>query len=120
MDDDAMSELRSLCRSAIDGDVPPYEAAHAMWALGMANVPTGDPVEGVGDEVAWAHWLIWGALTDWIELRPEETAEVDLLILEIARGWLDVEADPVARSTYLDHVVHDTLGYQRPDASPPR
>jgi hypothetical protein len=81
-----------------------------MHWLGMRNVPRAD---GSADDEAWAHWLIWGALKDWIENRPEEMAQAKAAIIDAARDWLAVEGDSEATLAYFDRMIYDVCGYAR-------
>ena len=53
--------FRALSQAAVDGTLAPYEAGWQMWGLAARNAASTD-------EEAWALWLIWGQLTDRIEL----------------------------------------------------
>jgi hypothetical protein len=114
MDDVAATKFRTLCRAVVAGALAPYDAAREMWNLGMANAAKDEQA----DDVAWAHWLIWGALTDWIDSKPCEQTLAEATIVDAAKGWLVVEEDPVARKAYLDRMVYDVCGYARPSGPP--
>jgi len=115
MDEEAAGRLRALCQAVAAGDVAPYDGAWDMWGLGMTHAVK----DGKADDVAWAHWLIWGALTDWIELKPDEKAMADAAIVDAAGEWLVAEGDPATVKAYLDRMVFEVCGYERP-ANPPR
>ncbi len=70
-------------------------------------------------------WLIWGALTDWVELRPEGSAQAEATMVRAAEEWLSLPStESDARTAYLDRWVYDELGYERkttePGAAPDR
>jgi hypothetical protein len=109
------SQLRTLCSGIGMGTLDPYVAAREMWALAMRNAPRPD---GSADDEAWAHWLIWGALTDRIEVRPAERTQAEVAIVAAAREWLAVEAVPEARLAFFDRMVYDVCGYQRREGPP--
>ena len=66
------------------------------------------------DEVLWPTWLLWGALTDWIEVRPAETDRAELAMRRAAREWLSLLDDGEARREYFDRWLYDEMGYERP------
>ena len=115
MDAALRSQIRSLCSGIDTGALDPYAAASEMHGLGMRNAARPD---GKADDEAWAHWLIWGALTDWIEVRPAEKVQAEAAIVDAARKWLTVEGDPVARLAYFDRMIYDVCGYARPENPP--
>ena len=84
-----------------------------MWAAAIEAMAIVSPGE-LSDEETWAHWLIWGCLTDWIEVRPAEVEEASAAIVDAARSWLATEGDPVAVSTFYDRVIYDVCGYPKP------
>lgn len=60
-------------------------------------------------------WLIWGALTDWLEMLPEETAQAEDAMLRAASEWLAIEKqDASAREAYFNRWIYDELEYPRP------
>jgi hypothetical protein len=114
VDASVRSELRSLCAGLVAGTLDPYEAARKMHGVGMRNARLAD---GRADYEAWAHWLIWGALTDWIENRPEEQPQAEEAIIDAARDWLAVEDDPEATLAYFDRMIYDVCGYSRREST---
>lgn len=59
-------------------------------------------------------WLIWGALTDWVEIRPSDESEAEEAMLRASREWLNLNpSDEAGRNAYLDRWVYDELGYER-------
>ncbi|WP_326754961.1 hypothetical protein OIE73_27900 [Streptomyces hirsutus] len=97
----------------LDSDTSPY--GPALEILGLAS--GGAPVDN-GDEALYSLALIWGELTDWVELRPAETDQAETHMVTAAREWLTVEGDREAEAQYLDRWLHDILGYERP--APPQ
>ncbi|MFG1841698.1 hypothetical protein ACGFH8_25120 [Micromonospora sp. NPDC049175] len=82
----------------------PYEVGMELWdASGRA-----------AGELAYNMQLIWGALTDWVELKPEDGQQARAEMQRAAREWLALDsADRTAVERYLDDWVHDVCGYDR-------
>jgi hypothetical protein len=70
-----------------------------------------------GDEALYSLANIWGALTDWVELRPAETNRAETQMITAAREWLTVGSDREAEAQYFDRWF-DLLGCERPAPSP--
>jgi hypothetical protein len=109
MQDDAevayVQEVTSLAKDLIATD-DPYQVGldiHGVSAHASMEV-----------EPAGFMWLIWGALTDWIELKPDESEQAAAEMVRAAREWLALDlADREAVGGYLDYWVHDVCGYAR-------
>ncbi|WP_228454162.1 hypothetical protein [Streptomyces alkaliphilus] len=93
----------------MDSDTSPYEPALEILGLVSGGLPVDD-----GDEGLHSLALIWGELTDRVELRPEETEQAEAYMLTAAREWLTAQGDPEAEARYLDRWLHDILDYKRP------
>lgn len=106
--------VRVQAAAMVNGDASPYDPALEIWRLAMGEWPGRD-----GDEACISLHLIWGALTDWVELRPAETAQAETHMITAAREWLTVEGDQQAEAGYFDRWVHDILGYERPAPTHP-
>jgi hypothetical protein len=65
------------------------------------------------EESAGRLYLIWGALTDWVELRPDEEQLTMSEMLRGAREWLTLCDDRDAVDRYFDHWLYDVCGYKR-------
>jgi hypothetical protein len=100
--------VRAQAAAMLDGDASPYDLALEIWHLAMGEWPGPD-----GDEACISLHLIWGALTDWVELRPTETDQAEAHMVTAAREWLTIEGDQQAEAEYFDRWVHDILGYER-------
>jgi hypothetical protein len=83
-----------------------YEAAVDLWGeLGPTDLT---------DTLRLNLYLQWAALTDWVELKPEEEEEASLEMVRAAQEWLTLDlADDAALDRYIDHWLHDALGYSR-------
>ena len=56
-------------------------------------------------------WLMWGALTDWVENKPEEQPQAEAFMLRAAREWLALGEEKYALTAYFDRCLCDELGY---------
>jgi hypothetical protein len=84
----------------------PYDVG-LQYMSGTINVLTSG-------EYAGSMCALWGALTDWVELRPAEEDSAKAEMLRAAREWLALnprDSDAVAR--YFDYWLHDVCGYKR-------
>ncbi|MEU1687209.1 hypothetical protein [Micromonospora sp. NPDC005707] len=87
------------------GDV--YAAGLRLWEVSGRAVDAG--------ELAGNFCALWGALTDWIELKPDEADQAEAAMRRAAREWLGLDqTDSGAIQRYLDHWLHDICGYERP------
>ena len=111
MDESVRALIRGQCQMVVMGVRDPYEAAWEMWRLSFGSVPRP---YGTADDAAWAHWLIWGALSDWVEARPSERVDAEAAIRDAARDWLAVEGHPIAQGAFFDRLVYEVCGYARP------
>jgi hypothetical protein len=108
---EALEKIEDQMRRMIDGNAAPYDAGWIIWATAMAVVDS--------PELMHPFWLIWGALTDWVELRPEETAEAEATMVRAAKEWLSLpRTESHARTAYLNRWVYDEMGYERKIAEP--
>lgn len=110
---DFRAAVRAHAAAMLSGDASPYDAALDIWGLASGEWPEDD-----GDETCYSLQLIWGALTDWVEVRPAETEQAETNMITAAREWLAIEGDRGAEARYFDRWVHDILGYERP--APPQ
>lgn len=101
--------VRAHAAAMLNGDASPYDPALEIWGLAMREWPGDD-----GDEACFSLHLIWGALTDWVELQPAEADQAETHMFTAAREWLTIEGDREAEALYFDRWVHDILGYERP------
>lgn len=106
--------LRAHAAAMLNGDASPYDPALEILGLASRGWPGDD-----GDEACYSLALIWGALTDWVELRPAETDRAETHMITAAREWLTIEGDREVEAGYFDRWVHNILGYERPAPSRP-
>lgn len=107
---DALVSIRREAAALLAGTVAPYEAGRIMWQAAIAGVGEG----GKDHDQCHALWLLWGGLTDRVEVRPDETAEAEAAIRRAASEWLDVADDEPARTAFFDRWLYDEIGYERP------
>ena len=70
--------------------------------------------------IMWPLWLIWGALTDWVEQKPAEAEQAESSMIRAAQEWLSLPETDEAQRAYFDRWLYDELGYQRPQHAEPR
>ena len=110
MSRDALPVLRHLAGDIVEERGTPYETGRVIWSTAMSAVTASEP-EG---SQCHALWLLWGALTDWVERKPAERAVAEEAMRRAAREWLDVVDDPPAWRAYFDHWLYDEMRYVRP------
>jgi hypothetical protein len=94
-------------RRMLSGQADPYSAGLIIWEIALAQ-------SSCSPETLHPLWLIWGALTDWVENRPQERANAEAELLRASREWLAIDtSDPAAKRAYLDRWVYEELGYER-------
>ncbi len=111
MTDDSRADALALLQRIATADNHPYDLAIQMWQFSMRKIdPDGD----------WAYfplWLLWGALTDWVENKPTETMQAEEAMREAAKGFLNVAGDDASERAYFDHWLYERLGYERTEHS---
>ena len=70
-------------------------------------------------EVMWPMWLLWGALTDWIEVKPEETPQAEAAMRRAAQEWLATRDEVEAQRAYFERWLYEEMGIERPQATRP-
>ncbi len=90
----------------------PHAAGRAIWSTAF----DGSFCESVAPdpEHCKALWLLWGALTDWLELKPEESAEAEQAMRRAAREWLQAADDESKWRAYFEHWLYAEMEYSRP------
>lgn len=89
-----------------------YRAGWRIWGTAMRHA-------SVSDNIMWPLWLLWGALTDWVEVKPEETDQAESAMRRAASEWLALPDNSEAQHTYFDKWLYDEMGYERPSQSKP-
>lgn len=104
---ESLDAIEAEMRLLLAGSGTQCEHGYNIWKSAM-NIAHHDP------EIMWPMWLIWGALTDWIENRPEETKTAEEKMSQAAREWIELNSEsPQAMNAYFDRWVYDEMGYER-------
>jgi hypothetical protein len=104
------SVLRDIDRELqgmVAGAIEPYDAATDVYEMALDHLE-------LCPDVMHPLWLLWAALADWFEVKPEEQAEADGAALRAATEWLSLGDDPQSRKSYFEHWVFEEMGYERP------
>lgn len=107
------SEHLALLRRLVTAEGGRYEIGQRIWSLSMGRA-ADDPS---GDWIYYPSWLLWGALTDQVELKPAETEAAEADMLDAAREFLEVNGEPPAERAYFDRWLYERMGYDRPSSS---
>jgi hypothetical protein len=114
-----LARLRELAGALIDADSP-YDIAREIHFGAMGGIPGEwgllDGRQKLLNDSLHALSLVWGSLTDWIENKPQETAQAEAEMRRAAREWLAVPDDEAALRAYFDRWVYDEMGYAKPAA----
>lgn len=105
--DSIWDEIDGLMAQIVDADNPYPIGLKAMGAAIPTATSDSDLLAGV--------YLIWGSLTDGVELHPEDSAKYLKRMRQAGEEWLDLKDDD-ARRHWIDHWVYDVCGYARKDA----
>lgn len=89
---------------AADGD--PYDAARRIWGEAMGAAPESR-------DIMWPLWLLWGALTDWVETKPDGEGAAHEAMRRAAAEWLALPEETGARMAYFERWLYDEIGYER-------
>jgi hypothetical protein len=85
----------------------PYEVGLRLWSYSMGVTDPGEYAGGI--------CALWGALTDWVELKPHEEALAKEHMVKAAREWLALDPhDSVAIRRYFAHWLDDVMGNGQP------
>ena len=104
---EAIAAIEAEMKRMLEGCAEPYSAGREIWEIAFAHA-------SISPEVVWPLWLIWGALTDWVEVKPEEEAKAKKEMLRASGEWLALNRhDADSRRAYLDRWVYDELGIER-------
>ena len=109
----AKRDMEACMRLIVSRRGPPYRAAWRMWGTAMRHAT--DP-----ETIMWPLWLIWGALTDWVEQKPAEAEQAESAMIRAAQEWLSLPENAEAQRAYFDRWLYDELGYEKPQYAKPR
>jgi hypothetical protein len=103
---EGLREIEQEMQCILAGQTPAYDAAWNIWGKAMSLVPESP-------NVMHPFWLIWGAITDWVENRPAERLEAETKMRQAAQQWFEINRDDVASvKSYCDRWVYDEMGYE--------
>lgn len=103
----ALALIERWMSEILQGKLAPYDGGWRIWRLAGKKASESP-------DTLWPLWLIWGALADWVELRPTEKPVAEQEMCRAAREWLALPyGDLGARRSYLDRWVYDEMGYER-------
>ena len=108
----ARRDIEACMRLIVLGRGAASRTARRIWGTAMRHATTSDTPMG-------PLWLIWGALTDWVEQRPAEASQAEAVMARAAREWLSLPEAAGAQRTYFDHWLYEELGYDRPQLAEP-
>lgn len=111
---ESLVRIRARVQELVGGFADPYEAGRDIWATAMA-ASGGDSLDG---EHCWALWLLWGALTDWVEQKPGEKLKAEETMRRAAKEWLELPDGEPAWRRYFDHWLYSEMGLERPKDAP--
>ena len=104
---EGLAAIETEMHRIIAGKSIAYDCGWNIWgkALSLASK---------SPDVMHPLWLIWGALTDWVENRPEERGLAEAEMLRAAREWLALDRlSRSERDEYLQRWVYEEMGYER-------
>jgi hypothetical protein len=101
--------IERTMRLVISRNHSPYRAGLRIWGTAMRHA-------NASEEVMWPMWLLWGALTDWIEVKPEETPQAEAAMRRAAQEWLAVPDETEAQRAYFERWLYQEMGYERPQS----
>ena len=93
---------------AADGD--PYEAAWRIWGEAMSAASESH-------DIMWPLWLLWGALTDWVEVKPDDALVARETMRRAAAEWLALPHEAGPRAAYFDRWLYHEMGYEHPSGA---
>jgi hypothetical protein len=107
-------ESRPTLNAYIDqiaqGQGDPYSLAFDLYRAAMSSVAP----EGRDGAQAYGLYMLFGALTDWVENKPAERPEAEAAMQRAAKDWIAVrDADEPEWRAYFDRWLYDEMGYKR-------
>jgi hypothetical protein len=65
-------------------------------------------------------WALWGVLTTWVEMEPDETDAAEATMREAAQAFLPITENDDALRLYFDQWLYEERGgfYARPEPPP--
>ena len=108
----ARRDIEACMRLIVFRRGPAYRSAWRVWGTAMRHATDSTAI-------MWPLWLLWGALTDWVEQRPAEAEQAEAAMARAAQEWLSLPEDTEAQRAYFDRWLYDELGYERPQHAEP-
>jgi hypothetical protein len=106
----ALTTIRMRAEELVGGSASPYERGRDIHSAAM-SAASGESPEA---EHCWALWLLWGALTDWVELKPDERLMAEDTMRRAAKEWLELPDGEPAWRRYFDHWLYTEMEMERP------
>jgi hypothetical protein len=108
---EAIAAIEYEMKRMLGGREEPYSAGRKIWEIAFTHA-------SISPDVVWPLWLIWGALTDWVEVGPEEEEKAKKEMLRASGEWLALNRlDANLRRAHLDRWVRDELSIERKSTS---
>ena len=108
----ARRDIETCMRLIVSRRGSAYRAAWRIWGTAMVHATDSNTI-------MWPLWLIWGALTDWVEQKPAEAEQAESSMIRAAQEWLSLPETDEAQRAYFDRWLYDELGYERPQHAEP-
>jgi hypothetical protein len=103
----ARRRIETLMRLIVARRGSPYRAGWRIWSTAFSYAPEST-------ELMWPIWLLWGALTDWAEVKPAEADQAESAMRRAAEEWLALPNNPEAQRAYFERWLYDEMGIERP------
>jgi hypothetical protein len=108
----ARRDIEACMRLIVSRRGSAYRAAWRIWVTAMVHATDSNTI-------MWPLWLIWGALTDWVEQKPAEAEQAESSMILAAQEWLSLPETDEAQRAYFDRWLYDECGYERPQHAEP-
>ncbi len=82
-------------RKIVAGEGEPYDAGLRIWRDAFSHAAKFQ-------DVVWPMWLLWGALTDWVEVKADQKSLAEQAMRRASREWLDLARDPDSVKQYFE------------------
>ena len=89
-------------RKIVDGEDSAFDSGWRIWGEAFNHVDKSP-------DILWPMWLLWGALTDWVEVKPDEVDQANAAMRRAAREWLRLPRDSDSIRQFFDRWL-DELG----------
>jgi hypothetical protein len=103
----ARRRIETLMRLIVARRGSAFRAGRRIWATAMHHAPEST-------EIMRPLWLLWGSLTDWVEVKAAETDQAESAMRRAAQEWLALTDNAEAQRAYFDRWLYEEMGYERP------